>query len=194
MPRVSRLQEPEWIDIRNVLSQNVTEPTIIPEPTAEQIQYEFWVRRNLRWPNLSGALAGAQQAAQAVVGRALSCVVMPLYADWVQYRPRLSKFLTDLSVYLTGFGHNVHDELEQLKGRLSHAMDRIDFLEQRVTLLEQGQVDTEALSREALADDRGQVIAVRIEAAQHRAGRVRGRSSSPAPSELSQRSNSTVPL
>ena len=119
---------------------------------------------------------------------------MPLYADWVQYRPHLSKFLTDLSVYLTSFVNNVYDELELLKVRLSHAMDRIDFLEQRVALLERGQVDTEALSREALADDREQAIAVRIEAAQHRAERVRGRSSSPAPSELSQHSNSIVPL
>lgn len=189
MVAVSRSAVPVWHDVRSVLSQNFTEPTIIPEPTADQIQYEFWVRRNLRWPSLTNALADAQKAAQAVVGRALSCVVMPLYADWVQYRTHLSEFLSNLSVYLPVFDHDVNHELQSLRGRLSQVMDRIDFLEQRLTLLEQGQVDREALSREAPADDQGQAIAVRIDAAQRRAERVRGRSRSPAPSELSQHSS-----
>ena len=164
-----------------MLSEKFTEPTVIEEPHPAQIQYEVYVRGAVRWPSIDGP-----KAALAVVGRALSCVVMPLYADWVQYRELLSEYLQNLNAWLPTFSRQVDGDLHRLRTSVSRALDRIDFLERRLTLLESGQLDKEEYAQEEEADDKEKDIAVRIQAAQRRAARVRGRSRSPAPSVGSQ--------
>ena len=182
LDRPEPLPVPQWRGLRKILSENFTEPTVVQELSAAQIQYEVYVRQAVRWPSI----VDAPKALLAVVGRALSCVVMPLYADWVQYRKLLSEYLNNLNAFLPKFSRQVDGDLHRLRTSVSRAMDRIDFLERRLTLLEAGQLDMEEYAQEEKADDKEKDIAVRIQAAQRRAARVRGRSRSPAPSVGSQ--------
>ena len=180
---------PEWRGIRTILSDTWTQPTVVSEPQVEQIQYEVFVRQEIRWPALAST-----PGILAVVGRAFSCVVMPLYTDWVQFRKLLSAYLAKLNDYLPKLNRKVDDDLHGLRQSVSRALDRIDFLERRLALLESGQVAREELREElimeAVADDRDRDIASRVQAAQRRAARIRGRSRSPAPSEQSQAGSS----
>lgn len=171
---------PQWRNLHSVLSKKLTEPTVIQELQPDQIQYEVFVRRAVRWPDLQKA----PQVILSVVGRALSCVVMPLYADWVQFRELLCKYLPKLNDYLPKRARHVDGEIRHLRSLVSRAMDRIDFLERRVAFLEARNTASPELAREALADDSGVDLNQRIQAAQVRAARVRGRSHSPAPTEI----------
>lgn len=192
----SALTVPQWRTLHVALSENETQPTVISDPQSEQIQYEVFVRRNIRWPNMPEL----PKEMLSVVGRALSCVVMPLYTDWVQYRKLLSEYLQKLNKFLPKFQRKADRDTHCLRTFVNRAMDRIDFLERRVTLLEEGQrAVNPALAAEAAADDPERDIGDRVVAAWARAARVRGRSSSPAPSQLSgcstpARSPSIVPL
>ena len=89
-------------------------PFVVQSPQSpEQYQFEQHVRSNVRWPNGTGRIY------QAVVARALWCVLFPHFLDYEHFRARVNLYLREQFLWSVTAAQRIltlEQRVQQLEG------------------------------------------------------------------------------